>query len=274
MHEERIFLSISPCSWPKHPKKSLDIYLQPLIEELQSLWIDGAEAYDISKKEKFTMRAALMWTISDFPAYGMLSGWMTHGRLSCPYCLDNTKSFWLPNGRKHSWFDCHRIFLPQGHMYRQNVQSFRRGKEVKDDPPPWLTGEEILHERINNILGLFSTVDCEGNGHEKLPQTIDGYGVHHNWVKRSIFWELPYWENLLLRHNLDFMHIEKNFFDNLINTILNVPGKTKDNIKSRMDLATWQSNFMGPWKNWSNVPEDRQETWWHTFVVMLFFFLC
>ncbi|KAG7636119.1 Transposon En/Spm-like [Arabidopsis thaliana x Arabidopsis arenosa] len=39
-----------------------------------------------------------------------------------------------------------------------------------------------------------------------------------------------------------------------------------DNIKSRMDLATWQSNFMGPWKNWSNVPEDRQETWWHTFV--------
>ncbi|XP_024006122.1 uncharacterized protein LOC112082826 [Eutrema salsugineum] len=33
------------------------------------------------------MRAVLMWTISDFPAYGMLSGWTTHGRLSCPYCL-------------------------------------------------------------------------------------------------------------------------------------------------------------------------------------------
>ncbi|XP_010510109.2 PREDICTED: uncharacterized protein LOC104786397 [Camelina sativa] len=32
------------------------------------------------------------------------------------------------------------------------------------------------------------------------------------------------------------MHVEKNFFDNLINTVLNVPGKTKDNIKSRLDL--------------------------------------
>ncbi|KAG7536933.1 Transposon En/Spm-like [Arabidopsis suecica] len=235
MKREFFFLSVL-VPGPKHPKKSLDIYLQPLIEELQSLWIDGAEAYDVSKKQKFTMRAALMWTISDFPAYGMLSGWMTHGRLSCPYCLDDTKSFWLPNGRKHSWFDCHRMFLPQDHPYRKNVQAFRGGKEVRDDPPPWLTGEEILYERINNIRGLFRTVDCGGNGHEKPAQTIDGYGVDHNWVKKSILWELPYWENLLLRHNLDFMHTEKNFLDNLINTVLNVPGKTKDNIKSRMDL--------------------------------------
>ena len=32
------------------------------------------------------------------------------------------------------------------------------------------------------------------------------------------------------------MHIEKNFFDNIINTLLNVPGKTKDNNNSRLDL--------------------------------------
>ncbi|CAM8965059.1 unnamed protein product [Rhodiola kirilowii] len=34
------------------------------------------------------MRAALMWTISDFPAYGMLSGWSTQGKLGCPYCME------------------------------------------------------------------------------------------------------------------------------------------------------------------------------------------
>jgi len=33
----------------------------------------------------FFMKAALMWTINDFPAYGMLSGWSTHGRLACPW---------------------------------------------------------------------------------------------------------------------------------------------------------------------------------------------
>ena len=30
-----------------------------------------------------------------------------------------------------------------------------------------------------------------------------------NWRKKSIFWELPYWSSLLLRHNLDVMHVEK-----------------------------------------------------------------
>ena len=40
-----------------------------------------------------------------------------------------------------------------------------------------------------------------------------------------------------MRHNLDVMRIEKNFFDNLMNTILNVQGKTKDNLKSGLDLV-------------------------------------
>jgi len=41
------------------------------------------------------MRVALMSTINDFPAYGMLSGWSTHGRLACPHCMRHTKTFTL-----------------------------------------------------------------------------------------------------------------------------------------------------------------------------------
>ena len=33
------------------------------------------------------------------------------------------------------------------------------------------------------------------------------------------------------------MHIEKNFSENIINTVMDVPGKTKDNIKARMDMS-------------------------------------
>jgi len=58
------------------------------------------------------MRVASMWTINDFPAYGMLSGWSTHGRLACSYCMEHTKSFTLTYGQKSYWFDCHRRFLP------------------------------------------------------------------------------------------------------------------------------------------------------------------
>ena len=53
--------------------KPFDVYLEPLVDDLKKLW-DGVETYDISRKKNFIMRASLMWTINDFPAYGMLSG--------------------------------------------------------------------------------------------------------------------------------------------------------------------------------------------------------
>ena len=40
----------------------------------------------------------------------------------------------------------------------------------------------------------------------------------------------------MIRHNLDVMHIEKNVFDNIFNTLLCVPGKTKNHLKGRHDL--------------------------------------
>ena len=62
------------------------------------------------------------------------------------------------------------------------------------------------------------------------------YGVAHDWTKCNIFWELPYWKDNLFRHNLDVMHIEKNYFDNLFNIVMDMSGKTKDNVKARLDL--------------------------------------
>jgi hypothetical protein len=43
----------------------------------------------------------------------------------------------------------------------------------------------------------------------------------HNWRKKSIFFELPYWSSLLIRHNLDIMHIEKNICECILGTCLN-----------------------------------------------------
>lgn len=55
--------------------------------------------------------------------------------------------------------------------------------------------------------------------------------------QQNIMWELPYWKDLLLRHNLHVMHIEKNFFDQLINTVMDVKGQTSDTISARKDMA-------------------------------------
>ena len=40
----------------------------------------------------------------------------------------------------------------------------------------------------------------------------------------------------MIRHNLDVMHIEKNVFDNMFNTLMCVPYKTKDHINGRHNL--------------------------------------
>jgi len=71
-----------------NPKNKIDVYLQPLINELQTLWNEGVGTYDVHKNQTFKMKAALMWTINDFPAYEMLSGCSTHWALSCPVCQD------------------------------------------------------------------------------------------------------------------------------------------------------------------------------------------
>ncbi|KAM3301676.1 hypothetical protein P3S67_016178 [Capsicum chacoense] len=43
----------------------------------------------------------------------------------------------------------------------------------------------------------------------------------------------------MIRHNLDVMHIKKNFFDNVFNNVLNFDDKTKDNPQSRLDMAKY-----------------------------------
>jgi len=228
MRPEFMFLS-TVIPGLSSPGRNIDVCLRPLIDELAQLWSSGALIYDISRKQNFLMRAALMWTINDFPAYGMLSGWSTHGKLACPYYMENNKAFMLTNRGKAFFFYCHCCFLPHNHRYRKNIKDFFIGRVEKDVASPRLSSEE-LHDVVSEygdiVFGLQSS-----------KQKFPGFGLTHNWVKRSIFWELPYWKTNMLRHHLDVMHIEKNMFENIFNTVMDVKGKTKDNIKARLDVA-------------------------------------
>jgi hypothetical protein len=49
---------------------------------------------------------------------------------------------------------------------------------------------------------------------------------------------LFYFNDLLLSHNIDVMHTKKNIVEALWAIIMDIPDKTKDNIKARVDLAT------------------------------------
>jgi len=41
-----------------------------------------------------------MRTINDFLAYGMVSSWSTHQKLTCPHYIENNKTFTLTNDGK------------------------------------------------------------------------------------------------------------------------------------------------------------------------------
>ena len=114
-------------------------------------------------------------------------------------------------------------------MFRRNSNAFKKGEQERSNPPPRLSGIQ-LWEHVSSLPRIID-----------IGQQVrfDGYGKTHNWTKRSIFWDLPYWKTNLIRHNLDIMHIEKNFFDNVFHTVMDNKDKTKDNAKARLDLVEY-----------------------------------
>ncbi|KAL6554186.1 hypothetical protein OROMI_019859 [Orobanche minor] len=204
---------------PHEPGNNIDVYLQPLIEELKLLWDVGIDTFDAPRKENFQLRAALLWTISDLPGLANLSGWSTKGKYACPVCLRHTNSEYLKNSHKPCYMS-HRIFLPSDHPFRNDTHSFD-GNEEHREAPSYPTSSEIFDE----------VKDLEN----KFGKLVGDQGFPYNWKKRSIFYELPYWESNLLRHNLDLMHIEKAVCDKLAFTFLG-SDKSKDNINARLDL--------------------------------------
>jgi hypothetical protein len=100
------------------------------------------------ENNKKFIRAALMWTINNFPAYVIVSSWIMQENLACPYCIENNKAFILTNRGKMSFFYCHRRFLPTDHMYRKNIKDFFLSRIEKDVAPPRLSSEE-LHDMVS-----------------------------------------------------------------------------------------------------------------------------
>ncbi|XP_015959106.1 uncharacterized protein LOC107483023 [Arachis duranensis] len=189
---------------PKMPGNDIDVYLEPLVDELKQLW-DGVETYDANKGTTFKMRAMLMWTISDFLGLGNY--------------LSGTR---------------HRCFLNQGHKYRVDRIIFD-GQVESRDPPKKYSRTDVLRQQCNMQVSLEknSTLTAKRRRIGDDADQDDSY-----WKKMSVFFELLYWKDHMLRHNLDVMHIEKNICDNVVFTILNDSVKSKDNLKSRKDLQS------------------------------------
>ncbi|KAL0356232.1 UNVERIFIED_CONTAM: hypothetical protein Sradi_4070100 [Sesamum radiatum] len=151
---------------------------------------------------------------------------MTFQLMGLPNMYGYTWAFHLQHGRKTSYFDFHQQFLRAGHPYKRNKKAFTKDRVEKNEAPLRANREKIWR----SVRHFKSAIEDPIN----YPP---GYGTEHKWMKRSIFWDLPYWTTNMIRRNLDVMHIEKNVFDNIFNTLMNIKGKTKYNLNARKDIG-------------------------------------
>ncbi|CAN6546998.1 unnamed protein product [Malus baccata var. baccata] len=133
--------------------RSIDVYLWPLLDELKDLWTHGVRTYDKGTGMMFTLHAAVMWTVNDFPAYAMVSGW-----------------------------------LPWDHEWREKDKEFDGEKEHRLRPREW-SGAQIL-EQLNRLdFAPFGTnVNIEGRTKDTIKAHLDleRMGIRRGlWMNRD-----------------------------------------------------------------------------------------
>ncbi|GJW76355.1 hypothetical protein Tco_0138037 [Tanacetum coccineum] len=214
-----------PCSCDR--RGMWDSRENPLIKELQELW-KGVWTKDAATGTHFQMKAAVLWTINDFPARSSLSGWSGQGYYACPTCNEDTPSMAV---KSKIVYVGHRRFLRTKHPLRSKFKEFYGFPEPK--PKPRKFTEMDIQLQISKVFKRFPGKHPDIAKKNPKPNRK----IELNWSKRSIFWDLEYWPFLLLKNNLDVMHIEKNALEALLNTLLQ-NDKSKDTLKARQDLET------------------------------------
>lgn len=128
----------------RYPGNDIDVFLEPLVNDLHTLFEDGVDTYDACTKEMFKLRAVVLWTINDYPAIGTLCGCPYSGFKGCVVCRKDTHCVRLSTSSKQSYAG-HRQYLPYNHVFKKQTAAFN-GKEDFQRAPTPLTGEQIYNE--------------------------------------------------------------------------------------------------------------------------------
>ncbi len=169
-------------------EKNVDVYLAPLMEELQQLW-EGTDCVDGSQKNSdqntFKLRGMLLWTVNDFPAYGLISGQVTKGHKACPVCGPNVVTRRSKALKKNVYLG-HRRNLPMEHQWRRQRSNFDGQTDMRP-PPRRMSGRE--HLRYANEREKWTRADRTNEGGQ-TPDPVHEHGVK----RRSCLFDLPYWK--------------------------------------------------------------------------------
>ncbi|XP_076939625.1 uncharacterized protein LOC143608486, partial [Bidens hawaiensis] len=234
------------------PGNDIDVFLAPLIEDLQQLFDTGVETYDAYARERFTLHVVVLWTINDYPALGTLCGCPYSGFFVCVVCGMETSCVRLRRSNNQR-YGGHKRYLPYDHPFRKQRKGFDGTQECRSEPIP-KNGVKIYNEmqfciniwgkgHKNNASPMKQASNGRGGkikkqrGTKESNTTEEGSNGKPYWKKFNIWHRKHrYWRFNSVNHCTDFMHIEKNVAESLIGALLNIPGKTKDGLEARLDL--------------------------------------
>jgi len=120
----------------------------------------------------------------------------------------------------------HGRFLPTKHLFRKKSKHFK-GEADHRKKYVLRTGDDIL-DMVKDLQVTFG----KDPGGQSIPNDTEGRAP--TWKKKSIFWDILYWNDLEVRSAIDMMHMTKNLCVKLLG-FLGVYGKTKDTLEAWED---------------------------------------
>jgi hypothetical protein len=152
-------------------------------------WIRPLVLSKLPGQRWFNLKGILLWTISDFLGYGLISRLCTHGYKVCTVCGPTTDTRIASSGNKldgqlraRGQKLVYKGGTRRDHPYHRDL-SFN-GKIEYGNLPVQLNPEKILHfiqERENYLRS--------GERKNYKDDLVHKHGIKH----RSILWTLPYW---------------------------------------------------------------------------------
>ena len=164
----------------------INVYLAPLIEELQKLWegVDVVDVSDDSENRNFVLKAILMWCIHDYPTYGLLLRQVTKGYRRCSECGPNITTRQSAILEKNLYLG-HWRYLKRSHLYQRQRRAFDGTKETRGPQCP-LIWRDIMRHGNARTRWLHASKENNTKGNNDL--------VHLTGVKRFlVLYNLPYW---------------------------------------------------------------------------------
>jgi hypothetical protein len=130
------------------------------------------------------------------------------------------------------------VFLLTDHKFINRLKKQFDGK-VENRGPPMIMGlGDWIKKYEDAKLKAWEDFFDQGDSIEEPEQVV--VNMPERMKRKSIFYELPYWKNLLISHPLDPMHILKNVPDSIFQ---HISGKEKDTLSSRRDISLSRTKF-------------------------------